>query len=181
MARQTRRQKEIVGRVMHEFKHGELDSAGGRKVKNPRQAIAIGLSEAGASNRTTPVKNKRNQARTERKERAGQTAQQQKEGRRVLDSSRAAGRKKAASPAKSEPAPKRAAPARRPATGKRTAGAKKPSPDPRKSGAKSAPKRPAAMTRAALYREAQRRGLAGLSRASKDELAAALGTDQASR
>ncbi len=35
-----------VGKVMHEFKHGELKSGGRKKVKNPRQAIAIGLSEA---------------------------------------------------------------------------------------------------------------------------------------
>ena len=35
---------------MHEFKHGELKSHG-RKVRSPKQAVAIGLSEAGASNR----------------------------------------------------------------------------------------------------------------------------------
>jgi hypothetical protein len=34
---------------MHEFKHGELETSRGRKVKNPKQAIAIGLREAGAS------------------------------------------------------------------------------------------------------------------------------------
>ncbi len=33
-------------KVMHEFKHGELKSGGRRKVSNPKQAIAIGLSEA---------------------------------------------------------------------------------------------------------------------------------------
>ena len=71
MAKQTGRQKEIVGRVMHEFKHGELETAGGRKVRNPRQAIAIGLSEAGASNQETPAANRRNKARAVRKERAG--------------------------------------------------------------------------------------------------------------
>ena len=35
-----------VGRVMHEYKHGELKSGSGRKVKSRKQAIAIGLSEA---------------------------------------------------------------------------------------------------------------------------------------
>jgi hypothetical protein len=35
-----------VGKVMREFKHGKLKSSSGRKVKNPKQAIAIGLSEA---------------------------------------------------------------------------------------------------------------------------------------
>ena len=34
---------------MHEFKHGELESSSGRKVRNPKQAIAIGLREAGVS------------------------------------------------------------------------------------------------------------------------------------
>jgi len=34
---------------MHEFKHGELETGRGKKVKNPKQAIAIGLREAGAS------------------------------------------------------------------------------------------------------------------------------------
>ncbi len=121
MAKQTKRQKEIVGRVMHEFKHGELETAGGRRVRNPRQAIAIGLSEAGASESETPQANRRNRARTERKERAGKTARQEKEGN---------GNKPA------------------------SAGGTE--------------------TRAALYKEAQRRGLRGLSRASKAELAAAL-------
>jgi hypothetical protein len=80
MAKQTRRQKEIVGRVMHEWKHGELETRG-RKIRNPRQAIAIGLSEAGASNRKSPAENRRNRSRTEKKERRGETAQQRKEGR----------------------------------------------------------------------------------------------------
>jgi hypothetical protein len=34
-----------VKKRMHEFKHGEK-LAGGRKIKNPKQAIAIGLNEA---------------------------------------------------------------------------------------------------------------------------------------
>jgi hypothetical protein len=37
--------KEKVGVVMSEFKHGTLHSGSGEKVTNPRQAIAIGLSE----------------------------------------------------------------------------------------------------------------------------------------
>jgi len=38
-----------VSRVMREFKSGELKSSSGQKVTNPKQAIAIGLSEAGIS------------------------------------------------------------------------------------------------------------------------------------
>ncbi|MGS5086994.1 DUF6496 domain-containing protein [Hydrogenophaga sp. A37] len=35
-----------VGKVMHEFKEGELKSSSGDKVRNRKQAIAIALSEA---------------------------------------------------------------------------------------------------------------------------------------
>lgn len=39
--------KKKMETVMHEFKHHELESGrSGKKVKNPKQAIAIGLSEA---------------------------------------------------------------------------------------------------------------------------------------
>ena len=56
--RESEPQKETVERVMHEFKHGELRSgASGQKVKNRKQAVAIALSEAGASNQQTPKEN----------------------------------------------------------------------------------------------------------------------------
>lgn len=38
-----------VGVVMSEFKRGTLHSGSGDIVKNPKQAIAIGLNEAGLS------------------------------------------------------------------------------------------------------------------------------------
>lgn len=39
-----------IGKVMGEYKSGTLHSgAGGKVVKNPKQAIAIALSEAGKS------------------------------------------------------------------------------------------------------------------------------------
>jgi len=76
MARQSKAQKETVERVMHEFKHGELRMRGdGPKVKNPKQAIAIALHEAGASNQETPAKNRKNLKQTKAKERQGKTAQ----------------------------------------------------------------------------------------------------------
>jgi hypothetical protein len=44
-------------RTMHEFKHHELESGrSGKKVKNPKQAIAIGLSEARKSGAKIPKK-----------------------------------------------------------------------------------------------------------------------------
>lgn len=41
-----------IGKVMGEYKEGKLHSGkGGKIVKNPRQAIAIAMSEAGKSMR----------------------------------------------------------------------------------------------------------------------------------
>ena len=79
--RQSKSQKETVGRVMHEFKHGELETAGGRKVKNPKQAIAIGLREAGASKYQSRKQNQENLSRTKRRERSGETAKDASERR----------------------------------------------------------------------------------------------------
>ena len=46
MKKPTKKQAK-VGKVMHEFKAGTLHSGkGGKVVKNPKQAIAIALSEA---------------------------------------------------------------------------------------------------------------------------------------
>jgi hypothetical protein len=69
MARQSKAQQETVERVMHEFKHGELESSGGRKVKNPKQAIAIALHEAGATNQESPGRNRENLRKTKARER----------------------------------------------------------------------------------------------------------------
>jgi hypothetical protein len=76
MADQSSGQKKTVKRVMHEYKHGELKAGRGRrgKVKNRKQAIAIALHESGASNQESPAENKRNLARTKRRERTGKTA-----------------------------------------------------------------------------------------------------------
>lgn len=73
MAKQADAQKHTVERVMHEFKHGELKPSQGGKVRNPKQAIAIALSEAGASNRQSPQENKRRLAKTKRNESSGRT------------------------------------------------------------------------------------------------------------
>ncbi len=82
MARQSPAQKKTVERVMHEFKHGELRTGGnGPKVKNPKQAIAIALHEAGASKQESPRKNRENLRKTKAKERRGDTGQARGEGR----------------------------------------------------------------------------------------------------
>ncbi|GJD50401.1 hypothetical protein OPKNFCMD_3140 [Methylobacterium crusticola] len=66
----SRAQKDTIGRVMHAFKHADLEGPGGTPVTNPRQAIAIALREAGASNRATPEENRSAFRRTRRQERA---------------------------------------------------------------------------------------------------------------
>ena len=98
------RQRKTLGRVMHEFKHGELKSGpGGKagKVKSRRQAIAIALKESGASKYESESENRRNLAKSERKEARGETAQQEREGKSHVgargrrESSRAMGGKDA--------------------------------------------------------------------------------------
>lgn len=80
MPKETPAQTETVERVMHEFKHGELKSGGnGAKVKSRRQAIAIALHEAGATNGDGAKTNRRNLAKTKGKERRGETAQAETE------------------------------------------------------------------------------------------------------
>ena len=75
-------QKETVERVMHEFKHGELRSGtSGQKVKSRRQAVAIALSEAGASDQQTPKENAEHLRHTRAKERRGGTAKDEAEGK----------------------------------------------------------------------------------------------------
>ncbi len=46
MAKYGPKAHEAVEREMKEFKEGKLRSSSGQKVTNPKQAIAIGLSEA---------------------------------------------------------------------------------------------------------------------------------------
>ena len=46
----TKKEKQAkVAQVMREFKSGKLKSSSGEAVKNPQQALAIALSEAGMS------------------------------------------------------------------------------------------------------------------------------------
>ena len=55
--KQSEPQKETISRVMHEFKHGELENHG-KKVTSRKQAIAVALHEAGASNDQSASRNK---------------------------------------------------------------------------------------------------------------------------
>lgn len=91
-SKQSNSRKGTVERVMHEFKTGELKSGGrGPKVKNPKQAIAIALHEAGASNRESPAENRSAKRKTKAKESKGETAQAETEGKRAQDRTLAKG------------------------------------------------------------------------------------------
>src|SRR5256885_9346961 len=84
MAKASPSQRKTEGRVMHEFKHGELKSGkGGKggKVKSRKQAIAIAMHESGTSKRQSKSENKRSQSKSKRKESTGRTGQQAKEGK----------------------------------------------------------------------------------------------------
>ena len=85
MVEETPGQKATVRRVMHEFKHGELRKGGGGAVRTPKQAIAIALREAGASERETPQQNAAALRRTKAKERRGKTAEAEAEGKTAQD------------------------------------------------------------------------------------------------
>lgn len=155
MARTSPRQRRITGRVMHEFKHGELKSGrGGKggKVRSRRQAVAIALQEAGTSKYESKRQNTRNLRRTERKEARGETAQQEREGkshvgaRRKRESTRAMGGRNARKPT---------------ARGRKAAAARARKAD--------------GHTRAELYAKAKRRHIEGRSKMSKRQLENALG------
>jgi hypothetical protein len=57
MNRYSKKASQKVEKALHEMKEGELYSGrSGRKVKNRKQAIAIGLSEARKTGAKTPSK-----------------------------------------------------------------------------------------------------------------------------
>jgi hypothetical protein len=58
MAKESKKAKSKIKKVMHEFKEGKLHSGSkqGPVVENPKQAIAIGLSEARRKGMKVPRK-----------------------------------------------------------------------------------------------------------------------------
>ena len=57
--KKLKKPKDKVAVVMKEFKRGKLNSGSGKKVSNPKQAIAIGLSEARKAGEHIPKKKKK--------------------------------------------------------------------------------------------------------------------------
>lgn len=61
MAKYGSKSKKSVKNAMHEMKRGKLKSGkSGKKVTNPKQAIAIGLSEARKKGGKVPSKSSKN-------------------------------------------------------------------------------------------------------------------------
>jgi hypothetical protein len=154
MASTTPRQRKTTGRVMHEFAHGELKSGpGGKggKVKSRRQAIAIALKESGASKYESAAENKKNLAKSKRKEARGETLRQEREGkshvgaRRRRESSRSMGGRNAT---------------------QRTARGSK--------AARSRSRKGSGVTKAQLYQRARARNIRGRSKMTKRQLQNAL-------
>jgi Family of unknown function (DUF6496) len=61
MAKYSKKASDKIGKVMHEYKEGDLKSGKdgkGGKVKSREQAIAIGISEAKKSGAKVPKKKK---------------------------------------------------------------------------------------------------------------------------
>jgi len=56
MAQYSKKSQEKVEKSMHEMHEGKLKSGSGKKVTNPKQAIAIGLSEAREEGAKVPKK-----------------------------------------------------------------------------------------------------------------------------
>jgi len=56
MAQYGKKAQNKVEKSMHEYKKGELKSGSGASVKNKKQAIAIGLSQARKEGATVPIK-----------------------------------------------------------------------------------------------------------------------------
>lgn len=116
MAKTSMSQRKTMGRVMHEYTHGELKSGrSGKagKVKSRRQAIAIALKEAGASKYESKKENKQNLRKSKEKEATGRTYQQEREGkgrvgaRGKRESTRAMGGRSAKVPTRRRASPRR--------------------------------------------------------------------------
>ena len=54
MAKYSPKASEKVEKTMHEMKEGKLKTGSGKTVTNPKQAVAIGLSEARRSGAKAP-------------------------------------------------------------------------------------------------------------------------------
>lgn len=129
---------------MHEFKHGELRSGRGGKVKSRRQPIAIALSEAAASKYESERENRKHLHKTEHRQARGETYQQELEGKSHFG---AHGRRESS-----------------PATGGKNAATRM------EKGRKAARAHDGGPTKDTLYQRARARGIEGRSKMTKSQL-----------
>jgi hypothetical protein len=77
-----------VEREMHEFKRGKLKSGrSGKKVTNPKQAIAIGLSEARSEGAKVPAKKSSSKKSSAKKKSSSKSSSKKKSTSRKKSSS----------------------------------------------------------------------------------------------
>ncbi|MBO9571022.1 MAG: hypothetical protein J7497_02250 [Chitinophagaceae bacterium] len=102
MAKYSKKSQSKVKRAMHEMKEGKLKSGrSGKTVKNPKQAIAIGLSEAREEGAKVPAK-KGAKKRGRPAKKGAKKAAPKKGGARKTAKKKSAGRpRKAGRPKKS--------------------------------------------------------------------------------
>lgn len=107
MAKYSKRSQDKVRRSMEEMKEGKLKSGrSGKKVTNPKQAIAIGLSEARAEGAKVPRKKAAKKAARKGTKKAAKKAAPRKTARK---SAKKAAPRKSASRRTKKSAPKKAA------------------------------------------------------------------------
>lgn len=97
MAKYSKKSQTKVERAMHEMKKGKLRSGGsGKKVSNPKQAIAIGLSEARESGAKVPPKKAaaKKARKSAPKKKAAKGAPKKKAAKRAPKKKAPTGRKK---------------------------------------------------------------------------------------
>ena len=74
MAKYSKKAQDTVEDAMHRFKKGTLKSGSGDKVKSPKQAIAIGISEAREKGAKVPPEKSAAKKKTGAKKSSAKTA-----------------------------------------------------------------------------------------------------------
>jgi hypothetical protein len=74
MAKYSEKAQKKIGKVMEEYKEGQLKTSAGDKVTSRKQAVAIGISEARAEGDKVPSKKKVSSATTKKKASASRSS-----------------------------------------------------------------------------------------------------------
>jgi len=112
----SKKAQDKVGKVMHEFKHGELKSGNSDKpVKSRKQAIAIGISEARQEGDKVPKKASRKTAskKTAKKKTAAKKTASKKTASKKTASKKTAAKKTASKKTAAKKSTARKSPAKK--------------------------------------------------------------------